>query len=1143
VGEIATRRTAVVAATLVLVLSMMLPVAAGALSAGAAASASPTVTAGSAGSLGVPVQQTAPSAVPLGGGGGVPVSPHPGTLEIYEITAGGATTEDPAIAYDTVSAEPILNVYEPLITYNGNQNTSLLPVLATCVPGTPQCVTDYGSSLIDDQNSMPYTGAAGQQPIYWTFVIDPAAHFYDNATGKSWGVYPTDVMFSEARYLAFSEIIGSGNTAGWLTAQALLPAGTGWDAGGVHSPYNNTPGDIMSSMLINDSAYCPSTAITNAHGCITFKADGLGHDWPFFLQLIGDEFAGAVLPCGFFSAHHSGIPGWTGSNAANGDGPCAVPQLGHSQSTSSIAWSDYLANLTSTASGPSNATSWDAYEATLSGSDYPVPSGEGYVQWHMAGSGPYYAATNPNGSPGGYVLGVNPAYAQPSGCSGAGGLAVYSGVCYPAVGKYIPNAEIIYQVNSDTVGVNACKAKTADFCAFLTVDAGEMKTLHSEGLVNYYIAHSLSTFFQPIDLNWSVASFTSIGNTNNSNISIGPQFFSGLAARAFLQQSYDYLESEQKAWTQSGIPFEFEAGGPIAIGMGNFYPTNVTFPLGNADTNPSDVGGAAWWWAQGTNPSSQYYDPQLAACKVTKCIFPIVGELADPSLDKAYGYWMNSIRTITGGALDPYSIDVPFAGAVNSLVGQLSESPGSGAYPVFTLGWAPDNFDPQDYMAPMAYPNNTYTYSTAVEEQMALKKFNSPSCGHATYSSFADLVYWAHQSQLTSACQGVAWQVMSYWNQAATSVANLTQRILDYNLVEHILNAEALIVWQGQANQVTTAAPWIAGNSINFNQAVGGGNDQFWFEIEYAASQPTVTFTETGLPVGSSFSVSAGAQDSGRSANATTTTALGKGSTGSVGFNLPKGTIGFNVTAPSGYGLAYVLGPKGTPKGAGPGYDFANVTGNTTFTLVFGAETTLTFNEVTSSSWPGLAPGDQWSVTLVGHGKGAAPAQLGLTSGTSIVFNVAKGQSLKWTVGKPAAYKDGGSKKGGVKVGAKPIAKSVKFKLFGSEVTFAESGLKKGTSWWVDVTGPSGSNNVSSTKSSIKFLLTNGTYTYAAGTGSAKPVSSGPVPAFTPPKGEKVKIVFSGAPAAVPSGSVTRQAASLVTHPNLVATVAGRELA
>ncbi|HYA11059.1 MAG TPA: hypothetical protein VEH10_05265, partial [Thermoplasmata archaeon] len=336
------KRTLAIVATLVLVVSFGLPVVANVMATPAHAAALPT-------GISAAVTPATTAAVKVNS----PVSPHPGVLSVYDVYPGGATTEDPAVAYDTVSYEPILNVFETLVTYNGSSSTSYIPVLATCVPGTAQCTHDYGQSLVANNGK--------GQPVYWTFVIDPAAKFYDPATTNSWGVYPTDVMFSIAREMAYSEAIGVGNTPGWLIAQALLPNGSGSFDGGVHAPYNTTPADILGSMLINDTNYCPAVAMTNAHGCITFVADGAGGPWPFFMQLIGDGFMG-VLPCGWYSnsAQGAGVPGWAAP--ASADSSCLLPNGG--TTTQSSLWTSYLAGL--------NPTSWDAFEENL-GATYPAP--------------------------------------------------------------------------------------------------------------------------------------------------------------------------------------------------------------------------------------------------------------------------------------------------------------------------------------------------------------------------------------------------------------------------------------------------------------------------------------------------------------------------------------------------------------------------------------------------------------------------------------------------------------------------------------------------------------------------------------------------------------------------------------------------
>ncbi|HEY6238562.1 MAG TPA: hypothetical protein VIZ68_05195, partial [Thermoplasmata archaeon] len=148
-------------------------------------------------------------------GGASAASPHKNSLVVYELVPGGSNTEDPAIDYETAGYEPIVNVYQQLIAYNGSQvgptYSTAVPVLATCVPGSPQCESLYGAgtTLINGWN--------------YTFVVDPNAKFYDPANGASWGVYPTDVYFSAARTMAFSTDPCAGCNNGWILTQSLLP--------------------------------------------------------------------------------------------------------------------------------------------------------------------------------------------------------------------------------------------------------------------------------------------------------------------------------------------------------------------------------------------------------------------------------------------------------------------------------------------------------------------------------------------------------------------------------------------------------------------------------------------------------------------------------------------------------------------------------------------------------------------------------------------------------------------------------------------------------------------------------------------------------------------------------------------------------
>ena len=59
-------------------------------------------------------------------------APDPTTL--VEMTFGDIDTLDPALAYDSASADPLIHIYETLIWYNYRDGTSYVPALATEVP-------------------------------------------------------------------------------------------------------------------------------------------------------------------------------------------------------------------------------------------------------------------------------------------------------------------------------------------------------------------------------------------------------------------------------------------------------------------------------------------------------------------------------------------------------------------------------------------------------------------------------------------------------------------------------------------------------------------------------------------------------------------------------------------------------------------------------------------------------------------------------------------------------------------------------------------------------------------------------------------------------------------------------------------------
>ncbi|MCI4360254.1 MAG: PKD domain-containing protein, partial [Thermoplasmata archaeon] len=318
------------------------------------------------------------------------VSPHPGTIINYELAPGGALSEDPAIDYETVGAEPIYNVYQTLINYNGSLTgptaDSFVPQLATCVPGSIECQNLYGSPLVNGPN--------------YTFVIQHNASYYDPATQGHWGVWPTDVVFSMARTMGFSTLPCTECNNGWIITQALLNGGNyTWDS--IHGAYNNTPQQILGSMVINGTD-CPAVAMTNDHGCVTFDVWGGHHVWPYFLELIADPLGGSIVSCGWFSASNqgAGIPYWTSGNSTGaGDHPCGAP--------GTPGWGLAAAGIPK--------TGWDQWEQLGSGA---FGTFQGHVQYNMLGSGPYYMQQYSVAIS--YTLQANPYYGQNPYCTWTG---------------------------------------------------------------------------------------------------------------------------------------------------------------------------------------------------------------------------------------------------------------------------------------------------------------------------------------------------------------------------------------------------------------------------------------------------------------------------------------------------------------------------------------------------------------------------------------------------------------------------------------------------------------------------------------------------------------------------------------------------
>ncbi len=225
-----------------------------------------------------------------------------------------------------------------------------------------------------------------------------------------------------------------------------------------------------------------------------------------------------------------------------------------------------------------------------------------------------------------------------------------------------------------------------------------------------------------------------------------------------------------------------------------------------------------------------------------------------------------------------------------------------------------------------------------------------------------------------------------------------------------------------------------------------------------AFSLDQVTFRETGLSVGASWSVRAGPPTQ----TGSNTITKGKGT---ISFFEFGGPITYAITAPAGYGVASVTGPFD------PTQTSANLTTSSLLlTVKFAPIETLTFTEL------GLAPGTVWSVGISSAVKhSGAPSQTESGNDGTLTFSAVKG-SWKFQVHAPSIYRAKPAH-GGVGVPAHAVTKKLKFVLLTGKASFREVGLVKGTRWFVNVTGPE-DVNATSTTPTLTIPLENGTYQY-----------------------------------------------------------------
>src|SRR5208282_2732648 len=305
-----------------------------------------------------------------------------------------------------------------------------------------------------------------------------------------------------------------------------------------------------------------------------------------------------------------------------------------------------------------------------------------------------------------------PDYAAPVGCGGQPG-------CLPDPGSYIPNVDVAWEAGCALiplcdVGLTEMEAGQADSAGFYPMETGQILDLPDYHLLSGI--PSLTIGFFPMALTFNVSNEETLDQTGQLNVP--GNFLDNDALRQFLVNAYPYRTIDSTFDEVNNTLFGEPYGGAIPHNMGDYYPTNISWPSGDPVSGPSTVGNVTWWWAQANDPSSPLYDPELASCTSSSpCRWATFSVQGATSLDDEMNLWNGEVANLSGGNLTPYLVDQ----SGNMLISELGSPPGQIPTPVYYFGWAPDYPDPSDYMAPMYYPDNSYTWPDAVSEPLAAK--------------------------------------------------------------------------------------------------------------------------------------------------------------------------------------------------------------------------------------------------------------------------------------------------------------------------------------------------------------------------------------------------------------------------------------
>ena len=229
--------------------------------------------------------------------------------------------------------------------------------------------------------------------------------------------------------------------------------------------------------------------------------------------------------------------------------------------------------------------------------------------------------------------------------------------------------------------------------------------------------------------------------------------------------------------------------------------------------------------------------------------------------------------------------------------------------------------------------------------------------------------------------------------------------------------------------------PKVSTGSVNYSEPT-------FVVVQFVQKPFNVTFTETGLQSGTSWTVDL----NGTSNTSTTST---------VGFEVPNGTYSFIVDNVSGYVVTVNGTGSLTVDGAAVN---VLVTFNQTFTVKF--------------SESGLPSGTTWYVNITGMASSGPITTTSYSASLqngSYTFTVSTQNKTFSPTYTPSFTVNGA-----------PVPVAIKFTPVLYTVTFTETGLPSGTTWYVNLSNGMDSGAITGT--SYSFSLANGTYSYTIAT-------------------------------------------------------------